>query len=87
MKTKEFQSFNIWSSNGQQLVNKLKLINFYGYQFDDGISYVDYQLLDINNNVMFNGTLPIPYNIIQQWNGDDNVIFNYMGTTLNIIFI
>ncbi len=85
MNTKEIQEITIWSAEGQMPANKLKFISFYGYEFNDGAGYIDYQLLNANDEIVYNATLIIPENIVQQWGNDDEVIWNYVLQTLGLI--
>lgn len=85
MNTKEIQEITIWSAEGQRPASKLKLITFYGYEFNDGNGYVDYQLLNSNDELIYNATLVIPEDIVQQWGNDDNIIWDYVIQTLGLI--
>jgi hypothetical protein len=85
MNIRNIQPITIWSPEGQQAVSKLQLLTFYGYQFNDGPGYVDYQLLDSNNIMQFAATLIIPSNIVQQWGASDDIIWQYVSNTLGLI--
>ena len=87
MNTKDIQPINIWSPSGQRVVNKISLDNFYGYKFDDGIGYVDYTLIGSQGEIYYNGNVEIPSSIIQQWGSSDDVIWNYVLTTLNLTLV
>jgi hypothetical protein len=87
MNIKQIQPKEIWSSDGNRFATKLKLLTFYGYEFNDGSGYVDYQLLDENNDVIYYATLMIPQEIVQQWGNDDNIIWNFIIQKLGLIKI
>lgn len=88
MNTKNIQQIEVWSPEGQKQVDKLRLLTFYGYNFDnnDG-GYVDYQLLGLNGEIEFGATLLIPPSIVQQWGADDTIIWDYVTTTLNLTLV
>lgn len=88
MNTKNIQQIEVWSPEGQKQVDKLRLLTFYGYNFDnnDG-GYVDYQLLSPDDSIQFGATLLIPPSIVQQWGADDSIIWNYIATTLNLTIV
>ena len=87
MNTRDIQQFDIWSPQGLQPVNKLKFLTFYGYEFNDGPGYVDYQLLGPNNEMQYQATLLIPESIVQQWGADDDVVWDYAANTLGLIIL
>ena len=87
MNIKNIQSKTIWSADGDKVATKLKLITFYDYQFNDGNGYVDYQLLDSNEIMLFQATIVIPSNIVQSWGASDDIIWNYIVATLGLVII
>jgi hypothetical protein len=87
MNTRLIQQIDIWSPGGQRNVDKLSLTNFYGYKFDDGVGYVDYTLIGIQGEVYYSGNVEVPSNIIQQWGADDDIIWDYVATTLGLILV
>ena len=87
MNIKKIQPIQIWTANGQKEINLLSLTNFYNYHFDDGAGLVTYKLIygDDNGAIEYIvAEIEIPSNIIQQWGASDDVIWNYIATTLNL---
>lgn len=87
MNTRSIQQFDIWSPDGVRTADKLKLLTFYGYEFNDGPGYVDYQLLGSNDEMYYQATILIPGTTVQQWGADDDVIWDYIATTLGLVII
>ena len=87
MNIRDIQPINIWSPEGLQSVSKLKFLTFYGYEFNDGPGYVDYQLLALSDEMQYQATLIIPENIVQQWGADDSIIWDYVAETLGLTLI
>ena len=87
MNTNLIQQIDIWSPVGPKTVDRLSLTNFYGYKFDDGVGYVDYSLIGTTDEVHHSGKVEIPSNIIQQWGASDDVIWDYVATTLGLILV
>jgi hypothetical protein len=87
MNTRLIQQIDIWSPDGQRTVDKISLDNFYGYKFDDGVGYVDYTLIGYQGESYYNSNVEVPSNIIQQWGADDEIIFDYVATTLGLIIV
>lgn len=85
--TRKIESIQIWTANGQKEINTLALTDFHGYNFDDGSGYVTYKLIYADDNEAIEYTteqIEIPSNIIQQWGASDDVIWNYVCSTLNL---
>jgi hypothetical protein len=87
MNIKSIQQIDIWSADGQKTVDRLNLTNFCGYKFNDGAGYVDYSLIGTQGEVYHSGSIEIPSSIIQQWGADDNVIWDYVVTSLGLTLI
>ena len=88
MNIRNIQPITVWSPEGQREVDKLKLLTFYGYDFNnnDG-GYVDYRLLGPDGTIEFGATLLIPASIVQQWGESDEIIFNYVALTLGLVIL
>jgi len=87
MNTKDIQPIDVWSPDGFQPVGKLKFLTFYGYEFNDGPGYIDYELLGQNNEMKYQASLLIPSDIVQQWGDDDSIIWDYVANTLGLTLI
>jgi hypothetical protein len=87
MNTRTIEPVQIWSPDGQRIANEISLDNFHDYKFDNGIGYVDYTLKNTNGETYYTGTVEVPANIIQQWGASDDVIWEFVSTTLGLILI
>lgn len=88
--TRKIQPIQIWTANGQTDINTLALVNFLDYHFDDGSGVVIYKLIfaDDNGAVEYlTQSIEIPSSVIQQWGASDDVIWNYVCSTLNLTII
>lgn len=93
MNTRQIQPISSWSpATGDITIDELSLNDFYHYHFDDGGGKVSYSLSGINQSTQsrfdfFSDTIDVPSNIIQQWGADDEIIFDYVATTLGLVII
>lgn len=94
MNTRIIQPKQVWN-NGEKTATILSLVNFSNYHFDNGGGTVSYQLIGMESKeegmpesavTYFNGDLTIPADVIQQWGESDNIIWDYVATTLQITF-
>jgi len=92
MNTRNIQPIPTWTPEGEKSMSILALSNFYDYHFDDGSGKVEYKLIGVDDNTgsaieYYTGNLDIPASIVQQWGVSDDIIWNYVTTTLGIIII
>lgn len=89
--TKKIQTIQIWSPTGQKSIDTLSLTNFFDYHFDDGNGKIQYKLIssdELNGATdVYTSILEIPSDIIQQWGTSDDVIWEYVGEQLGLVFI
>ena len=84
MNTRPIQSITTWSpEKGNTTLNNLCLKDFFHYFFDDGGGKVSYTLQSDDIDIL-SGVIDVPSNIVQQWGASDDVIWNYIATTLNL---
>ena len=87
MNTRQIQSKSTWSpETGNITIDTLCLKDFYHYFFDDGGGTVAYNLQS-NGLDYFPGAIAIPSSIVQQWGASDDVIWNYVANSLNLVLI
>jgi hypothetical protein len=87
MDTREIQPIITWSTeSGDTTLTTLCLKDFYHYFFDDGGGKVNYTLQADGLDIL-SGTVDIPSYIVQQWGQSDEIIFEYVATSLNLILI
>jgi hypothetical protein len=88
--TKQIQPIQIWTPEGEKSINTLALTNFFDYHFDNGAGKVEYKLISVDLEIgateLFIGNIDIPASIIQQWGSSDDIIWEHVATTLNLIF-
>lgn len=91
MNTRAIQPIQVWTPDGSKTVTFLGLFNFFDYHFDNGSGKVEYKLISVDPDLgatdCFIGNLDIPSSIIQQWGPSDDIIFNYVATTLGLTII
>jgi hypothetical protein len=89
--TRQIQSVQIWTPNGEKSIDTLALTSFFDYHFDEGSGKCTYKLIssdEINGATeLFTGDLEIPSNIIQQWGADDTIIWDYVANSLSLTII
>lgn len=86
--TKQIQPVSIWTKNGNKNATILALVNFFDYHFDNGNGKVNYKLIGMESEVAVeyaSENIEIPSSIIQQWGASDDIIWNYIVTTLGLI--
>ena len=87
MNTRQIQPIVTWSTeNGNITLNTLCLKEFFHYFFDDGGGKVNYTLQSDGLDIL-SGTQDIPSYIVQQWGQSDEIIFEYVATSLGLILI
>lgn len=97
--TRKITPINFWSKEGNKSADSILLYNFHGYNFDDTDSWVSYRLgtvvtreIPVEEGVIieksfasyFEGSVAIPNDIVQAWGQDDEPIFDYIISTLNL---
>jgi hypothetical protein len=93
MNKRQIQPITSWFPNsGEILIDTLILTDFYHYHFDEGSGKVSYSLSSFNFDTglftdCFSSSIDVPADIIQQWGADDEIIFNYVATTLGLIIV
>lgn len=92
MNTKEIKPVKIWTAKGEKIATILSLFNFTDYHFDNGSGKVSYKLIAMEGDPasaidVVTGTVDIPSEIINQWGTDDNIIWAYVASSLNLTII
>lgn len=90
--TRKINAINFWSKDGNKSADTILLYNFHGYNFDGTPSWVSYKLgvieqLDeesVRFVSYFDGSVPVPNNIVQNWGADDEPIFDFVISELNL---
>jgi hypothetical protein len=93
MNTRSIQPVQSWSpSLGDVSIDTLVLTDFFHYYFDNGGGKVSYSLSGIDPTTQssidyFSGIVDVPSSVIQQWGSDDEIIFQFVATTLGLTII
>lgn len=95
MNTRNIEPISIWTKNGNRNATILSLFNFFNYHFDNGGGVVEYILFgmeSIGENPesavsYYTGQLDIPSDVVQQWGEDDDIIWDYVSTSLGLTLI
>lgn len=97
--TRKINAINFWSKDGNKSADTILLYNFHGYNFDGTDSWVSYKLGTIETKEVtveegviieysfasyFEGSVPVPNGVVQAWGEDDEPIFDYVISTLNL---
>jgi hypothetical protein len=89
--TRSIQPITTWTPEGEKTINLLALSNFSDYHFDDGAGKVEYKLIgadpELGATEYFINKLEVPASIIQQWGADDEIIWDYVVTTLGLVIV
>ena len=90
--TRVISPIQIWTASGEKTVTILALSNFFDYHFDNGNGKVTYKLIGMEGNPeaaqeYIVANIDIPASIVQQWGTSDDIIFNYVATTLNLTIL
>ncbi len=78
---------SIWSNGQTTSVSVIRFDVFGGYHFGIGDAHVRYVLCAVVNNTLvdvFGGMVNIPVDVVNAWTTDDNVIYNYVLSQLNL---
>lgn len=90
MNVKTIKKVVFWKPEGKMNADTLMLYNFHGYNFNGEASFVSYRLGQANESFatglmpLFEGTIQLPDEIVQQWGEDDNPIFDYVMNQLGL---
>ena len=89
--TRKIQTITVWSPSGEKSIDTLSLTNFFDYHFDDGGGKIEYKLISSNElngaTDVYISIIEIPSDIIQQWGSSDDIIWDYVGEQLGVVFI
>lgn len=89
--TRSIQPITTWTPEGEKTINLLALSNFSDYHFDNGAGKVEYKLIGVDPELgameYFINKLEVPASIIQQWGADDDIIWDYVVTTLGLVIV
>jgi len=92
MNVRPIQPISIWTPQGDKLLTYLALADFFDYHFDNGAGKVTYKLIAMEGepeaavDYVVNN-LEIPSDVIQQWGEDDDIIWDYVATSLGLTLI
>lgn len=96
MDSRNIKAVKIWQNGVNTSANVLKLYNYGGYSFTNSESYVSYRLgkiitvptIDDGTREEFvtvtEGSLMLPFEVVQNWGDDDQPIFDYVMQALNL---
>jgi hypothetical protein len=95
MNTRIIEPKSIWSPNGERIATILSLLDFRDYNFDNGGGKLTYKLLGMESIDSqpetavdyYVADMYIPSEISQQWGASDEIIFEYVATSLGLILI
>jgi hypothetical protein len=90
--TRKIKPISFWSKDGDKLADHILLYNFHGYNFDGTDSWVSYklgkvELIEEDKEMFysyFEGSVPVPNTVVQDWGEDDEPIFDFVIDTLNL---
>lgn len=93
--TRQIEPTSIWSPTGNTQATFLGLINFFDYHFDNGGGTATYSLIGMQDNGdgiatavdLYIANINIPSSIVETWGENDDVIFQYVATTLGLTII
>lgn len=93
--TRQIEPVSVWSPNGQTDAIYLGLINFFDYHFDNGGGTATYSLIGMQDNGdgiptavdLYIANINIPSSVIQAWGENDDIIFEYVATTLGLTIV
>lgn len=93
--TREIQPTLVWSPTGQVSAVYLGLINFFDYHFDNGGGTATYTLIGMQDNGdgiptavdLYMSNINIPSSVVETWGENDDIIFEYVATTLGLTII
>lgn len=86
--TKQFTPKQLWSVNGIQTIDTIKLTNFTGYDFHGSVGKVEYAIGSMGGEFftpLINGSLDLTDEVVDNWGKDDSIIINYVMNKLNLI--
>ncbi len=94
-KTRQIEPTLIWSPTGNSEATFLGLIDFFNYHFDNGGGTATYSLIGMQNNAdgiptavdLYISNIQIPSEIVQQWGASDQIMFEYVATTLGLTLV
>ena len=93
--TRQIEPTLIWSPTGNSEATFLGLIDFFNYHFDNGGGTATYSLIGMQNNAdgiptavdLYVSNIQIPSEIVQQWGASDQIMFEYVATTLGLTLV
>ncbi len=93
--TRQIEPTLIWSPTGNSEATFLGLIDFFNYHFDNGGGTATYSLIGMQNNAdgiptavdLYISNIQIPSEIVQQWGASDQIMFEYVATTLGLTLV
>ena len=86
--TKQFTPKQLWSTNGIQTIDTIKLTNFTGYDFHGSVGKVEYAIGNTTEDVftpLINGNVDLTEEVADNWGKDDSVIIDFVTSKLNLI--
>lgn len=84
MNYREISPVSFWSPEGDKIATRILLYNFHGYNFDGTNSIVSYKLQDDGEKSLSEGSVSLPDTLVQAWGEDDEPIFDYVISELNL---
>lgn len=95
---RKIQQVNFWKQTGAATADHILLYNFHGYNFDGSDSVVSYKLgfIELVDFVgedggqverwtsLYEGSVMLPNEVVQNWGEDDEPIFDYVIQELNL---
>lgn len=88
MNTRNIQSVEFWTPEGNQSAGEILLYNFHGYNFDSTDSIVSYKIGNTDGSgkwtSLSEGSVFLPDTVVQAWGEDDEPIFDYVIAELNL---
>jgi len=89
--TRNITPISAWTASGQQTVTMFSLTDFFNYGFlpfcEGTVTYRLFNTQGESAVELIVSQIQIPFEIVQQWGSDDNIIFNYVAQQLEFTII
>lgn len=85
--TKQFTPKQLWSTNGIQTIDTIKLTNFTGYDFHESMGRVEYAIGNTIEDVftpLINGSVELPEEVVNNWGASDEPVIDYVIAKLGL---
>lgn len=90
---RKIEPVSFWAPSGTRIADHIVLYNFHNYNFDGTDSMVSFRLVrfvyqqqaqaEVPESI-YEGSIAIPNDVVQEWGEDDEPMFDYVITQLNL---